>query len=63
MHFPRNECQFEFGGHFGSDINVYKIETFLMLDITFAENFIDLLQEMLYVDIKNDFSQTNPSWN
>ena len=51
MHFPRNDCQFEFGGHFGSDINVYKIETFLMLDITFAENFIDLLQEMLYVDI------------
>lgn len=44
MHFPRNGCHFEFGSQIWSYINVYKIETFLMLDRTFSHNLIYLLQ-------------------
>lgn len=44
MHFPWNGCHFEFGSQFWSYINVYKIETFLMLDRTFSHNLIYLLQ-------------------
>ena len=46
MHFPRIGRHFEFGGHFGSNINYYKSETFLMPNKTFVDIFIGVLQEM-----------------
>ena len=36
-----------FGGHFGSYINYYKSETFLMLNKAFVGNSISLLQEIV----------------
>ena len=47
MHFPRNGRQFEFGGHFGSYINHFKSETFLMPNKT----FVDYCKKLFYVDI------------
>ena len=41
-----------FGGHFGSYINYYKSETFLMSNKTFIDIFISLLQvKLFYVDV------------
>ena len=39
-----------FGGHFGSIINYYKYESFLMPYKTFEDIFIGVLQEIVYVD-------------
>ena len=36
-----------FGGHFGSYINYYKSETFLMPNKTFVDIFIGVLQEIV----------------
>ena len=56
MHFPRNGRHFESGGHFGSYINYYKSETFLMPNKTFVYIFIGLLQNKLFcVDVLKDF--------
>ena len=39
-----------FGGHFGSYVNYYKSETFLIPNKTFVDIFIGVLQEIVYVD-------------
>ena len=39
-----------FVGHFGSYVNYYKSETFLMAYKTFVDIFIGILQEIFYVD-------------
>ena len=46
MHFPRIGRHFEFESYFGSYINHYKYETFLMPNKTFVEILISLLQEI-----------------
>ena len=38
---------FNFGGHFGSFVNYYKSETFLMPNKTFVDIFIGVLQEIV----------------
>ena len=47
MHFPSNGRHFKFGGYFGSYINYYKSETFLMPNKTFVDIFICVLQEIV----------------
>ena len=42
---------FNFGGHFGSYINNYQSEQFLMPSITFVDISIGLLQKLFYVDV------------
>ena len=45
MHFPKMAAILNFGGHFGSYIDYYKSETFLMPNTTFVDIFIGVLQE------------------
>ena len=54
-----------FGGHFGSYINYYKSETFLLPNKTFVDIFICVLQEIVLCRwLKRFFSiQSRPSWN
>ena len=48
-----------FGGHFGSYINYYKSETFLMPNKSFVDIFIGLLQEIVLCRCLNRFFQSN----
>ena len=57
--FQKMAAILNFGGHFVSYINYYKSETFLMPTKTFVDISISLLQELFYVDVKIDFSQSN----
>ena len=54
-----------FGGHFGSYINYYKSETFLMPNKTFVDISIGVLQEIVLCRwLKRFFSiQSRSSWN
>ena len=63
VHFPRNGRHF--GGHFGSYINYYKSETFLLPTKPFVDIFICVLQEIVLCRLlKRFFSiQSRPSWN
>ena len=65
MHFPENGRHFEFGGHFGSYINYYKFETFLMPNETFVDIFIGLMQEIYLFRCLNRFFsiKSQPSCN
>ena len=47
VHFPKMAAILNFGGHFGSYINYYKSETFLMPNKTFVNIFIGELQEIV----------------
>ena len=62
---PKNGRHFEFGGQFGSYINHYESETFLMPNKTFVDNFIGLLQEFVLCGcLKRFFSiKLRPSWD
>ena len=53
MHFPRNGRHFEFGGQFGSYIDYYKSEAFLMPDKTFVDDSIwgFFSKKLFYVDV------------
>ena len=55
MHLLGIDRHFEFGGYFGSYINYYKSETFLMPNKTFVDNFIGLFQENILCMFKKIF--------
>ena len=46
-------------GHFVSYIIYYKSESFLMPNKTFVDKSISLVQDIVYVDVYIDFSQSN----
>ena len=47
MHCPKMAAILNFGGHFGSYVNYYKSETFLMPNKAFVDIFICVLQEIV----------------
>ena len=65
VHFLEMAVFFNFGGHFGSYINYYKSESFLVPNKTFVNIFIGVLQEIvLFRWLKRVFSlQSRPYWN
>ena len=59
VHFPRNGRHFEFWLHFGSYINFYKSETFLLPHKTFIDIFICVTQEIVLCRWLKKISQSN----
>ena len=47
VHFPKMAAILNFSGHFGSYINYYKSEKFLIPNKTFVDVFIGVLQEIV----------------
>ena len=57
MHFPKNGRHFEFWWPFGSYVNYYKSETFLLAYKTFVDIFICVLQVIVLCRwLKKNFS-------